>query len=200
MEQIPFGTNDFAVNPEPRLPCVLLLDVSASMSGKPIGELNEGLQTYRNELLADPLAAKRVEAAVVTFGGAVRTLCDFTTAEAFTAPHLSADGDTPLGAAVLHGLAMIQQRKQAYRSNGIPYFRPWVFLITDGAPTDDWHPAAKAVKDGEAVDLRGDQQRRVSGANQIVEGCGFFGGTRNYHVTGIARSLDAMSQPRIDGR
>ena len=149
MEQIPFGTNDFAVNPEPRLPCVLLLDVSASMSGKPIAELNEGLQTYRNELLADPLAAKRVEAAVVTFGGAVRTLCDFTTAEMFDAPRLSADGDTPLGAAVLQGLAMIQQRKQAYRINGIPYFRPWVFLITDGVPTDDWKPAAALVKAGE---------------------------------------------------
>jgi len=149
MEQIPFGTNDFAVNPEPRLPCVLLLDVSASMAGQPIGELNEGLQIYKTELLADSLAAKRVEAAIVTFGGAVKTMCDFTTAELFNPPHLNADGDTPLGAAVVQGLSMIQQRKQAYRINGIPYFRPWVFLITDGAPTDDWRTAAAKVKEGE---------------------------------------------------
>ncbi|MGN6627624.1 MAG: hypothetical protein ACTHLN_13480, partial [Tepidisphaeraceae bacterium] len=46
-EQIPFGTNDFAENPEPRCPCVLLLDTSQSMFGQPIQELNEGLIAYK---------------------------------------------------------------------------------------------------------------------------------------------------------
>jgi uncharacterized protein YegL len=69
-EQMPFGTNDFALNPEQRTACVLLLDVSGSMSGQPIGELNAGLQTYKNALVGDALAAKRVEVAIVTFGGA----------------------------------------------------------------------------------------------------------------------------------
>jgi uncharacterized protein YegL len=151
LDQVPFGTDDFAVNPEPRLPCVLLLDVSGSMSGKPIAELNQGLKDYRSELQADALAARRVEVAVVTFGGEVRTACDFTTAEAFQAPTLEASGNTPLGAAVHQALAMVQQRKQAYRDNGIPYFRPWVFLITDGAPTDEWHSAAEKVKAGEEM-------------------------------------------------
>jgi uncharacterized protein YegL len=150
MEQTPFfGTTDFAVNPEPRLPCVLLLDVSASMKGPPIDELNEGLRLYREELVADPLAAKRVEAAVVTFGGEVRTAVEFTSAEAFQAPTLGADGDTPLGAAVRAGLALVEARKRAYRANGIAYFRPWVFLVTDGAPTDDWEPAAELVRKAE---------------------------------------------------
>ncbi|MBO9633495.1 MAG: hypothetical protein J7578_10300, partial [Chitinophagaceae bacterium] len=67
-EQIPFGSESFADNPEPRCPCVLLLDTSGSMSGKPIAQLNEGIQTLKKELLADPLASKRVEIAVVTFG------------------------------------------------------------------------------------------------------------------------------------
>ncbi len=43
MDQIPFGTDNFAENPEPGVPCVLILDVSGSMMGKPISELNEGL-------------------------------------------------------------------------------------------------------------------------------------------------------------
>jgi uncharacterized protein YegL len=149
-EQIPFfGTDDFAINPEPRLPCVLLLDTSASMQGRPIAELNEGIRLYRSELLADPLAAKRVEVAVVTFGEEVRTASDFTTAEHFEPPLLHADGSTPMGAAINLGLAVVEQRKLAYRANGIPYFRPWVFLITDGAPTDEWRFAARKVKAGE---------------------------------------------------
>lgn len=60
-EQITFATSDFASNPEPRCPCILLLDVSGSMNGRPINELNAGLVTFRDELLADPLALKRVE-------------------------------------------------------------------------------------------------------------------------------------------
>ena len=49
-EQIPFGTNDFAENPENRVPCVLLLDISGSMAGSAIAELNAGLATYKDEL------------------------------------------------------------------------------------------------------------------------------------------------------
>ena len=68
-DQIPFSAAEFAENPEPRCPCLLLLDTSASMNGEPIAELNEGLVTFKDELMADAMAAKRVEVAIVTFGG-----------------------------------------------------------------------------------------------------------------------------------
>jgi uncharacterized protein YegL len=58
---------EFAENPEPRCPCVLLLDVSGSMAGQPINELNEGIQLFWQEVSKDPLASKRVEVAVVAF-------------------------------------------------------------------------------------------------------------------------------------
>lgn len=149
-EQIPFGTDDFAENPEPRCPSVLILDVSGSMGGAPIGELNAGLQVYRDELAADSLAAKRVEVALLTFGGRVDLVSDFCTASSFSAPTLAATGDTPMGAAINQALDLLSQRKDQYRANGIAFYRPWVFLITDGGPTDEWQSAAQRVRDGEA--------------------------------------------------
>jgi uncharacterized protein YegL len=150
-EQIPFGTNSFAENPEPRCPCVLLLDVSGSMAGAPISALNVALTAYREDVLADRLAAKRVEVALVTFGGQVQTVCDFTTMEGFHPPTLAAAGETPLGEAVRQGIDMLARRKQEYKAHGISYYRPWLFLFTDGAPTDEWQSAADQARQGEAA-------------------------------------------------
>ena len=148
-EQVPFGAVEFAENPEPRCPCVLLLDTSGSMSGSPIAALTSGVALYKQDLASDSLAAKRVEVAIVAFGGSVRTLSEFTSAEAFAPPALSASGETPMGEAILRGIEMVRQRKDTYRSNGIQFYRPWVFLITDGVPTDSWHEAAAAIRKGE---------------------------------------------------
>lgn len=145
----PFGTDDFALNPEPRCPCLLLLDVSGSMVGEPIQELNEGLKSFRDELVADELAAKRVEVACITFGP-VHIATEFETATTFQPPWLKAQADTPMGAAITSGVELVRLRKEAYRKNGIAFYRPWIFLITDGGPTDDWSDAAAQVRDGEA--------------------------------------------------
>ncbi|MDI0914703.1 VWA domain-containing protein [Escherichia coli] len=147
-EQITFATSDFASNPEPRCPCILLLDVSGSMNGRPINELNAGLVTFRDELLADPLALKRVELGIVTFGP-VHVEQPFTSAANFFPPILFAQGDTPMGAAITKALDMVEKRKREYRANGISYYRPWIFLITDGAPTNEWQAAANKVFRGE---------------------------------------------------
>jgi uncharacterized protein YegL len=147
-EQFSFETNDFASNPEPRCPCILLLDVSGSMSGRPLDELNSGLATFRDELSTDDLAMKRVEVAIVTFGP-VKVELPFTTASIFYPPALQSQGDTPTGAAINQALALVEERKRDYKTNGISYYRPWVFLITDGKPTDSWQSAAAAIREGE---------------------------------------------------
>lgn len=149
-EQVPFNSAEFAENPEPRCPCVLLLDTSGSMQGSPIAQLNEGVAAFKNEIMADSMALKRVEVAVITFGP-VRVESQFQTVDQFIPPTLVSSGDTPMGAAIDQALALVEQRKQAYREGGIAYYRPWIFLLTDGAPTDGWKTPAQKVHEGEAM-------------------------------------------------
>jgi uncharacterized protein YegL len=163
-----FGAVEFAENPEPRVPCVLIVDTSTSMHGPRIGELNKGLKIYRDELLCDALASQRVEVAIVTFGGRATRLVDFVTAANFKPPTLDVIGGTPMGAAIDMALDMIEERRKQYRDNGIAYYRPWAFLITDGEPNDQWKAAAARIHAGEQRKAFSFFAVGVKGANMEV--------------------------------
>ncbi|BCL37400.1 vWA domain-containing protein [Nostoc sp. MS1] len=143
------GLPEFVENPENRCPVVLLVDTSGSMSGQPIQELNRGLAAFKEDVLKDAQASLSVEVAIVTFGSVVRLIQDFVTIDQFIAPRLEADGVTPMGKAIEYALDLLENRKQTYKDNGVLYYRPWVFLITDGAPTDFWEGAAQRVREAE---------------------------------------------------
>ena len=139
-------TLEFEDNPDQRTPCVLLLDTSYSMAGEPILELNQGLKIFKQTLMEDSLARRRVEVSVLTFGGQVDLVQDFVTADQFNPPTLHASGGTPMGEAIDRALDRVAMRKTLYAQAGVPKTLPWVFLITDGAPTDDWQRAAERVR------------------------------------------------------
>jgi uncharacterized protein YegL len=147
-DQVSFGDFEFADNPEQRCPCVLVLDTSGSMSGRPIDELNQGLRTFMDEVRADSMAAKRVEVAVITFGP-TQLIQPFATIDQIGFSPLEATGATPMGEAVKLAIQTVEDRKATYRTNGVGYYRPWIFLITDGAATDSLAAATAAVREGE---------------------------------------------------
>ena len=153
----------FAENPEPRCPCVLVVDVSSSMYGKPIEALNAGLARFAEELSNDTLASLRVEVAIITFGSTAEVAQDFVTADQFKPPTLVANGVTAMGAGINLALERIEERKQMYRENGIDYYRPWLFLMTDGAPTDSVDAASDNLK-------QADGEKRVAAFSVGVEG------------------------------
>jgi uncharacterized protein YegL len=143
---------DLIDNTSQRLPCVLVLDGSSSMSGTPIDELNAGLRVLEQELKSDATASQRVQLLVIRLGGKneVDVMVDWTDAMSFNAPRIDANGSTPLGSAVQLAMSKLEEQKARYRANGIPYNRPWMFVITDGAPTDDWNAVASACKTAES--------------------------------------------------
>lgn len=121
---------------ERHVAAVLLVDTSSSMSGTPISELNQGLVEFGNALQADSLAQGRAEVCIISFNSSVQTEMSFRPAVDYEAPVLIASGLTSMNEAIEAGLDALESRKAEYRANGVNYYRPWLFLLTDGAPTD----------------------------------------------------------------
>ena len=142
-------------NTSEHLPCVIVVDGSSSMSGSPIAQLNEGLKALEADLKQDTMASARVQLLVLRVGDydEVTVLTDWTDAMDFTAPRVEANGTTPLGKAMDLALTKIEEQKRNYDDNGIPSKRPWIFLISDGAPTDsNWEACAENGRIAETED------------------------------------------------
>ena len=129
------------------------------MDGEPIDALNAGVETFRNELVKDPIASRRVEIAVVTFDSDIKVVQPFVTANKFHPPTLTAQGFTCMGSAIHTALDLIDERKKLYKANGITYYRPWVLMMTDGEP----HGEAEAIVEEAAERIKAEEEaHRVS--------------------------------------
>ena len=134
--------NEFFENPETRVPICLCLDVSGSMRGKPINELNNGLRVFVDELKKDEIALYAADVCIVTYGNkdgeSVQCISDFSGIEyKDDIPTLTASGVTPMGDAVNMSLDLLEKRKNEYKQAGMDYYQPWLVLMTDGRPYGD---------------------------------------------------------------
>lgn len=121
-------------NPDPRVMCIVLADVSGSMFGEPIAALEKGYSAFVDYVTHDDLARKRAEVAVITFGTHAEVRVPLQEGRTLEPVHFQAGGSTDMAAAINLAIDLIEQRKQEYKSSGIQYFRPWLVLFTDGGP------------------------------------------------------------------
>ncbi|MCW3466958.1 vWA domain-containing protein [Chitinophaga nivalis] len=121
-------------NYEQKCLCVLVVDISGSMAGEPINQLNRGLQDFHKEVLTDFVASQRLEVSMVTFGSTAQCIQEPTLVNNFQMPTLFTNGSTKLVDGVRLAMNLIENRKKWYKETGQNYFRPMIILITDGEP------------------------------------------------------------------
>lgn len=129
-----------------RLPVYLLLDTSGSMYGEPMEAVKNGLETLVATLQQDPYALETAHLSVITFASDVKQITPLTDVTSFRIPQLEARGQTSLGAA----LELLAERVDEEVAKTTPEkkgdWKPLVFIMTDGAPTDKIDGGIEALK------------------------------------------------------
>lgn len=125
------------LNPQDdKIALVLLVDTSDSMKGEGIEGVNRGIQLLKEKINQFDKARKMVEIALVSFNSEVNVVHPFSSIEEFNPHPLKEYGLTSMGKGIITAMDLVEERKKIYRSEGTNYFRPWIFMITDGAATD----------------------------------------------------------------
>ncbi len=128
--------NGMIENPgEMHLPCVVLVDTSGSMASS-MKQLHEGLEAMGETLREDPQALGRVEFCIIAFDDSAKIVVPFGPAYDYVVPELTCGGLTAMHAAVDVALEELEARKSQYKQNQTAYYRPWIFMLTDGFPND----------------------------------------------------------------
>ena len=144
LEQETYSGDVMRVN-EKHFAVTFLLDTSGSMGGEPIRSLNEGLNGLVRSLQSDD-NADIIDIAVITFGGSVDVTMRHTPISRIEAGfNLSASGLTPMGEGLLKAAEITNERRRLCNANGVMSFRPWIFMITDGEPTDSIESAKQEL-------------------------------------------------------
>ncbi|EPM43174.1 VWA domain-containing protein [Pseudomonas syringae] len=145
-EEYILSQEDLVDNPTARVPICLVLDVSGSMSGEPIRELQAGVQMFYEAIRDDEIAQYAAEISIVTFGSQAQRTVDFMSIERQDVPALIAEGTTAMGQGVNLALDLLEVRKGDYQRAGVDYYQPWMVIMTDGEPTDDISRASERVR------------------------------------------------------
>ena len=129
-----------------RLPVYLLLDTSGSMTGDPIQAVADGVKTLVADLKTDPQAQETAYLSVITFDNVAAQVTPLTEIGTFKEPALEAHGRTCMGEALK--LLLDCYKKEIVKNTSAKQkgdYKPLVFLLTDGHPTDDWENIADEI-------------------------------------------------------
>ncbi|HWS39756.1 MAG TPA: TerY-C metal binding domain-containing protein [Arenimonas sp.] len=131
-----------------RLPIYFLLDVSESMVGENHRKLQRGMESIVQELRRDPHALETVYLSAIAFAGKVKTIAPLVELVSFYPPQLPLGSGTSLGQALFHLMAEIDRNTVKTTAEQKGDWKPIVFLLTDGKPTDNFASAVRKWKDG----------------------------------------------------
>lgn len=120
-----------------RLPVYLLLDCSGSMYGEPIEAVKNGVQVLVSTLRQDPYALETAYLSIITFDSSAKQVTPLTELSAFQQPTIEANGCTALGEALSLLATKVDQEVTKTTPEQKGDWKPLVFIMTDGVPTDD---------------------------------------------------------------
>lgn len=155
-----------------RLPVYLLLDTSGSMLGEPIEAVKNGVEMLASSLRQDPYALETAYLSIITFDTIAKQLMPLTELAMFNTPNLQATGTTQLGEALSLLADKIEQEVQKTTPDTRGDWKPLVFIMTDGAPTDDWKKGfekLKKVKTGMVIACAAGHNAETAILKQITE-------------------------------
>ena len=159
LEQRSFSEIPAIINPsEHHMALAFLLDTSGSMGFAPDGEtapitaLNEGLNRFKAEVCQNAQTRDILDVAIIDFNSTFRVVQEFVPVEYMDEVNLSVTGTTKMSPAIRKALEMVNERSRFYRRSGTEPYKPWIILISDGAPDadDDITAVAKEIREMEA--------------------------------------------------
>ncbi len=155
-----------------RLPVYLLLDTSGSMYGEPIEAVKNGVQTLISTLRSDPYALETAYISIITFNSTAQQDVPLTELSAFQQPNITACGCTALGEALQLLSQKISSEVTKTTAEVKGDWRPLVFIMTDGEPTDSITAGLAAFKQqkcGIVVACAAGQGANTNTLRQITE-------------------------------